>query len=125
MDRKSTMEIVRIDRRGEARTSSDLQLLVWGIHTQGERFAEQVWAENISVIGALLRGLHAALNPGDVVGILCAGRKARFRVIWVRYDGLDSPGQAAVHRIDQDVCPWLELLTKAQTHEPDPLAMRE
>lgn len=104
----------RIDRRSEARNDTDLELLVWGIDNEGERFVQQARARNISASGALLTGLEAALKSGDVIGILYAGRKARFRVVWVRYDEIDAPAQAAVHRIDPDLCPWLELLSQGE-----------
>ena len=38
------MEIVRIDRRIEARSSDGIELLVWGIDTEGERFVETLIA---------------------------------------------------------------------------------
>lgn len=115
------MEIIRIDRRNEPRSSADIGLIVWGVDTAGERFVQQAQAQNISVNGALLTGLHVSLKPGDVVGVLYAGRKARFRVIWVRYDGRESPMQAAVHRIEPDVCPWLDLLSHREAPEPVPV----
>jgi hypothetical protein len=111
------MEIVSADRRSERRTQSQVELLVWGIDTAGDRFVERARAENISASGALLTGLKAALRSGDVVGVLYAGRKARFRVVWVRYDGIDAPMRAAVHRIEPDVCPWLDLLANDQSRE--------
>jgi len=95
-----------IDRRNESRNNADLALLVWGIDSEGERFAQQAHARNISTSGALLTGLQASLKSGDVIGILYAGRKARFRVVWVRYDRTGEPMQAAVHRIEPDLCPW-------------------
>jgi hypothetical protein len=111
------METIRIDRRSEGRTQCDVELLVWGIDTAGERFVQHARAENISPSGALLTGLQAPLKSGDVLGILYAGRKARFRVVWVRYDGIEAPMRAAVHRIEPDVCPWLDLLAKEQSRE--------
>lgn len=103
-----------IDRRNESRNNADLALLVWGIDSEGERFAQQAHARNISTSGALLTGLQASLKSGDVIGILYAGRKARFRVVWVRYDRTGEPMQAAVHRIEPDLCPWAEVLSAEQ-----------
>jgi|SRR5579862_3516004 hypothetical protein len=108
------MGILRtIDRRHESRTVTDVALLVWGVDTKGERFVQQARAHDISLSGALVTGLDGDLRPGDVVGILYHGRKARFRVIWVRYDGVGEKMQAALHRIDSDECPWAELLPEA------------
>lgn len=114
-----------MDRRREPRTHSDVELLVWGIDTAGDRFAEHARAQNISASGALLTGLKTALKSGDVIGVLYAGRKARFRVIWIGYDGVDAPLRAAVQRIEPDVCPWLDLLGEEQPRESLSISVRE
>ncbi|HKI26050.1 MAG TPA: PilZ domain-containing protein [Candidatus Sulfotelmatobacter sp.] len=105
--------IRRIDRRREARTEVDLGLLVWGVDTRGERFLQEARARDISLSGALLSGLDTDLRAGDVVGVLYAGKKARFRVVWIRYDEAGDKMQVAVHRIEPDECPWHDLLSEA------------
>jgi len=100
-----------IDRRREPRFESDLALMVWGVDTKGERFLEEVRARDISLNGAMISGLNADLRSGDVVGILYAGKKARYRVVWIRYDASGDRLQAAVHRIAPDECPWRDLLS--------------
>lgn len=105
-----------IDRRSEPRTEADLPVTVWGIDTRGDRFLQQASAREISLSGALLSGLEAELRSGDVIGILYSGRKARYRVIWVRYSDAIQKTQAAVHRIEPDACPWLELLSAQLAH---------
>lgn len=104
-----------IDRRSESRSEVNLALLLWGVDTKGERFVQQVRAHDISLSGALLTGIDADLRPGDVVGVLYAGKKARFRVVWVRYDEGGEKMQAAVHRVDLDACPWVELLPESHS----------
>lgn len=107
------MGILRsFDRRHEARSNIDLVLMVWGVDTQGERFVQEAHAREISMSGALLSGIDAELRSGDVVGILYGPRKARFRVVWVRYDESGDKTQVAVHRIEPDACPWRELLVE-------------
>ena len=82
------MAILRIiDRRREPRTDADLSLMVWGVDTRGDRFLQEAHAREISLSGALLSGLDAELRSGDVIGILYAGKKARYRVVWVRESG--------------------------------------
>jgi hypothetical protein len=98
------------ERRRETRKSIDLPLTVWGVDTKGEQFLQEVRARDISLSGALLSGLDVDLTSGDVIGILHAGRKARYRVIWIRYDESGDKLQAAVHRVAADACPWLNLL---------------
>lgn len=121
------MGIVRsIDRRNEARTPAELGVTIWGVDTRGERFLQEARAREVSLSGALLTGLDVELRSGDVVGILYANRKARFRVVWVRYIGTTSKLHAAVHRIEPDVCPWQALLAeegsvpKAPAHPESP-----
>ena len=77
----------RIDRRREPRTEIDLPLVIWGVDTEGERFVQEAHARDISLSGALLSGVDADLRSGDVIGILYGKNKARYRVVWVRYDG--------------------------------------
>ena len=98
------------DRRHEPRTPIDLPLQVWGVDTRGERFLQSARARDISWSGALLSGLDADLRSGDVIGILYAGRKARFRVVWVRYDESGDKMLVAIHRFAEDRCPWQDLL---------------
>lgn len=100
----------RIERRQETRTKVDLALTVWGVDTRGDRFLQEARAREISLSGALLAGLDAELRSGDVIGILYVGKKARYRVVWVRQSGTDHKIQAAVHRIAPDECPWKDLL---------------
>jgi len=101
-----------VDRRREPRTDADLGLMVWGVDTRGDRFLQEARARDISLSGALLTGLDAELRSGDVIGILYAGKKARYRMVWVRESGTSDKVQAAVHRFAPDECPWKELLTE-------------
>ncbi len=107
-----------IDRRREARKEANLALTVWGVDTRGERFLQEARASEISLSGALLSGLEAELRSGDVIGILYRGRKARYRVVWVRYSDVARKIQAAVHRFAPDVCPWQDLLLEDSSTTP-------
>ena len=107
------MAVIRtIDRRREPRTDVDLTLTVWGVDTRGDRFLQEARARDISLSGALLSGLNTELRSGDVIGILYGGKKARYRIVWVRESGNGLKVQAAVHRIAPDECPWKELLAE-------------
>lgn len=113
------------ERRREPRTLTDLPLQVWGINTKGERFLQEAHARDISRSGAMLSGLESDLRSGDVIGILYAGRKARFRVIWIRYDEGGDKMLVAVHRIASDACPWQDLLSDEAIPEPQPQSSPE
>ena len=100
------------ERRREPRTKADLALTVWGVDATGERFLQKAQARDISLSGALLFGLDTELRSGDVIGILYAGKKARYRVIWVGHSGPPLQVQAAVHRFASDECPWRDQLVE-------------
>ncbi len=100
------------DRRRESRSDAELAVTVWGIDTRGDRFLQLARARNVSLSGALLQGLDADLRPGDVIGILHAGKKARYRVVWVRQSDNGLRVQAAIHRLSADECPWKEMLAE-------------
>jgi hypothetical protein len=105
----------QIERRREPRTRLDLALQVWGIDTRGEHFLQPARARDISLSGALISGIDLDLRSGDVIGILYAGKSARYRVVWVRYDGTGEKMQVAVHRVEADACPWFDLLVEEAT----------
>lgn len=109
------------ERRREPRSDVDLAVTVWGIDTRGDRFLQPARARNISLSGALLSGLDADLRSGDVIGILYAGKKARYRVVWVRESANGLKVQAAIHRIAPDECPWKELLPEERASNPQPV----
>ena len=106
------------NRRHEPRIEANLVLTVWGVDTRGDRFLQEARARNLSLSGALLSGLDAELRSGDVIGILYAGKKARYRIVWVRESGNGQKVQAAVHRIAPDECPWKDLLDQEQSDDP-------
>lgn len=111
----------RMDRRREGRSQIELPLVIWGVDTGGERFVEEAHARDISLSGALLSGIIADLRSGDVIGILYGKKKARYRVVWVRYDANGEKMQVAVHRLESDACPWLDLLVEDASTDLSPL----
>jgi PilZ domain len=116
------MGILRFERRSEPRTHADFAVTVWGVDTQGERFLQEARARDISFSGALLSGIDADLRCGDVIGVLYKTKKARYRVIWVRYDDGGEDMQVAIHRIETDMCPWQELLKTEAANPSQPAA---
>ena len=118
------MGILRqIERRSEPRTHADFAVMVWGVDSRGERFLQEAQVRDISFNGALLSGIEADLRSGDVIGLLYQSRKARYRIVWVRYDDGGDKIQAAIHRMEADRCPWEELLkTESAAHAARPHA---
>jgi PilZ domain len=101
------------ERRREPRTEVDIRLQVWGIDTKGDRFLQQARARDVSLSGALITELDAELRSGDLVGVLFGARKARFRVVWVRCSATSRKVEAAIHRLEEDDCPWESLLRES------------
>jgi len=101
-----------VERRHESRIQVDLPLSVWGIETRGETFLQKARTSDISRSGALLSEIDVALRSGDVIGVLYAGKKARFRVAWVRYSETEPKVMAAIRLLEEDECPWEDLLPK-------------
>jgi hypothetical protein len=106
------------DRRREPPTQVDLPLQVWGVDARGIRFSQDACATNISSSGALLSQLDVNLKSGDLIGVIYAGRKARFRVVWVLPSGTSQGVQAAVQRIEDDECPWQDKLVQPASTTP-------
>ena len=99
-----------MERRSEPRFIEDLPVRVWGIDEGGRWLAQVAIAHNISRGGALLMGLQHQLRCGDLILVEYDTSKARFRIVWIR----DSEGphkiQAAVQRLDEDKCPWEQVI---------------
>ncbi len=109
-----SLELVRMgERRREERIAVEISVRIWGIDVRGERFLQDAKAREISFSGGLLSQLETDVRSGDVIGVLYQGKKARYRVIWVRHSGGDQKIQAAIQRLDSDECPWGELLPKS------------
>lgn len=109
-----SLELVRIgERRREDRVSVEIPVRIWGIDVRGERFLQDARAREISFCGGLLSQLETDLRSGDVIGVLYQGKKARYRVIWVRHSGGEQKIQAAIQRLERDECPWADLLPKS------------
>ncbi len=100
------------ERRRQDRFIEDLPVRIWAVNERGGWFSQFAVAHNIGRGGALLMGLEQELRCGDLIWVQYCSIKARFRIVWIR----DSPGpyriQAAVQRLEDDECPWAEVLTE-------------
>jgi hypothetical protein len=96
-----------VEQRREHRARSDLAVQVSGRDANGDAFSQNVNASNVSKGGALLSGLSWDVRSGDLVWVEYQGRKARYRIVWVRDSDSDLKSQAAVQRLEKEECPWL------------------
>ncbi len=102
-----------VERRGEPRVQVELPVRIWGFTAQHEQFAQDAFARNVSRSGALLSGINHELRSGDLIGVQYGERRARFKVVWVNDSGTGHKTQAAVHRMEEEECPWEPVLHQA------------
>jgi hypothetical protein len=102
-----------IEHRQERRTQIDLTVQITGRDVRGNPFAQSAVASSISGSGALLSGLAREVRAGDLVSIEYQDRKGRFRVVWAKSSQSEQKIQAAVHRLENEQCPWVALLEKS------------
>jgi hypothetical protein len=106
------------------RSEVGLAIQVSGIDTKGKTFLQDAHASNVSIGGALISQLDVEVRTGDVIALAYSGKKARYRVVWVRHGGVRYKYQAVVQRIDPDECPWQNLLSEEPGVVPSPEAPR-
>jgi hypothetical protein len=99
------------ERRREPRIPANLAVRIRCVDAHGTVLVQHAQARNISNSGALLTTLDDPPRIGDLVAVEYAGKTARFRIIWVRDSASHLKIQAAVQRLQQDECPWKELLS--------------
>lgn len=109
------MHKTAVERRGEPRMIADIPVRIRAVNQHGGYYSQPVIARNVSGNGALLVGLDTELRCGDLVLLQYGAQRARYRIIWTR----DSEGPqhfiAAVQRLEEDYCPWQDLLTRQVT----------
>lgn len=98
--------------RPDPRVDTDLPVRVFGMDSNGKPFNQHVRARNISLSGACVSGVVAALKPSDVIGIELEQKKARCRVIWVVDAGGIQKNQLGLQLLEGQECPWREALDK-------------
>jgi hypothetical protein len=99
-----------VERRRELRKQMDLAVRISGRDVSGKLFAQSAAASSISGGGALLSGMARKVRAGDLIWIEYQERKARFRIVWVRDSESEHKTQAAVHKLEQEECPWQSLV---------------
>jgi hypothetical protein len=100
---------VMLERRQESRKQLDIAVRISGRDVSGEPFAQSAVASSISGRGALLSGMERQVRTGDLVWVEYEERRARFRIVWVRDSESGRKTQAAIHRLENEACPWAGL----------------
>ncbi len=98
--------------RPDPRVDTDLPVRVFGMDSNGKPFNQHVRARNISLSGALVSGVEAALKPSDVIGVELEHKKARCRVVWVVDAGGIQKNQLGLQLLEGQECPWRDALER-------------
>ena len=83
-----------------------LLVTIEGRDKTGHAFTQKVVATNLSQSGALLSGITKQVRTGDLIWVEHEGKKARFKVVWVRDSESHQLVQAAIHLVKEELCPW-------------------
>ena len=95
-----------MESRREPRRKLELVVSVVGRDKMGESFIQDAIASSVSIGGALLSGIGRELRTADLMRVEHAGRKARFRIVWVRNSQSQQLTQAAVQLLEGEESPW-------------------
>ncbi len=86
--------------RREQRISLQISALVSGLDCRGRAFTQQARTLDISSGGARISGITFELEPGSILSVQLANRKARFEVLWVGETGTDREGEIGLKCIE-------------------------
>jgi CheY-like chemotaxis protein len=86
--------------RREERIPLQVSALVSGLDCRGRAFTQEAKTLDISPCGARIAGITFEIDPGSVLSIQLANRKARFQVLWVGEAGSDREGEIGLKCIE-------------------------
>src|SRR5947209_9828673 len=92
--------------RREARKEVALGVRIFGTDAHGQVFSETVSTVNVSLEGAMLKGVRLAIKPGEIIGLTYGNSKARFRVQWVGQRGSGQEGRIGLRSVLPGKCLW-------------------
>jgi hypothetical protein len=76
-----------MDRRKERRLNLELPVRIWGVDRMARPFAELARVRNISNRGAVLVGVRAKIQTGDVLDVQLGASRTEFRIAWISLSG--------------------------------------
>jgi len=76
-----------MDRRKERRLNLELPVRIWGVDKMAHPFAELARVRNVSNQGAVLVGVRAKIQAGEVLDVQLSASRAQFRIVWVSLSG--------------------------------------
>jgi hypothetical protein len=103
----------------EQRKKVALTVRIFGTDSNGRIFSDSVSTVNVSFEGAMLSGVHRAIQTGDVIGLTYGSKKARFRVKWVGKEGSPYQGNMGLQAVAPASCIWdVPLQPRAEATDP-------
>jgi hypothetical protein len=88
LNRASAAELgAEMDRRKERRLNLELPVRIWGVDRMARPFAEMVRVRNVSDHGAILIGMRAKVQTGEVLDVQHGAARAQFRIVWISLSG--------------------------------------
>lgn len=107
------LEDLKAQRKGEhrePRVDVALSVQISGTDIHGKTFQEDIHTQNVSRLGAQLKGINAKLRSGDTVSVSYAGRTEKFRVAWVGASLTALAGQIGITTIDRPTAMWDDII---------------
>jgi len=97
-----------MDRRKERRLDLEMPVRIWGMDRMSRPFAEIVRAGNVSPRGAVLTGVRAKIQVGELLDVQNGASQAQFRIMWVNLSG-----EAGIQALEMEPPIWGIGLPKA------------
>ena len=76
-----------MDRRKERRLDLELPVRIWGMDRMARPFAKRVRVRNVSDHKAILIGVRAKVQTGEVPAVQHGAARAQFRIMWISLSG--------------------------------------
>jgi hypothetical protein len=99
------IEQFKIGRR-DPRTVAAYPVQMTGNDANGRPLDQEVMTINVSRRGALLKGVHGTLRPGDKITLARLQKKEHFRVAWAGAKDTPEAGQVGVAPVDPNTSFW-------------------
>lgn len=101
--------------RRQPRAPVGLKVTVSGLDAEGNHFIQTAYARDVSSSGARLDGLALFKSPGQTLEVECAGRSAKFLVVWIGEPGRQEQGQVGIRSLDPNQNIWKMDLPRSGT----------
>ena len=95
-----------MDRRRSPRVTAHLPVRIWGVDAHDLPFMQLARVKNLSGTGAVIRGMHRRVRPGEILEVQMDREKAQFRVVWTGMPGTHAAGEIGLQRLASEPHLW-------------------